>query len=166
MEKFNTSTAEKFRKGLYEKKILFDNFQLRFCTLSFASEEEFLATANDSELLRKAVSSKLNELASPETPANNIEAAQRELGMAYVDRYQIANIASYSFALWFYTFDQDNWFGYETIRTEIEPFLEEAYNRKNKTVFALLKGVDNKNINNDRINKTKESSTKRFDGSN
>ncbi len=147
MAQFNISSAEKFRAGLYEKKILFDNFKVRFHTISFDTEEAFLAVVQDEERLRAAVAASLNELATPDVSPAALQVAKDQTTAAYVERFQESNIASYAFALWFYHFDQDNWFAYEKMRMEIEPFLLEAFNRKNKTNFALLKGVNNKNIN-------------------
>ena len=65
---------------------------------------------------------------------------KRQLVNAYVDEYEIAHVASYAMALWFYRFDQDNWGPFENYRTQAEEYLGFA-NETNRLQF--YKGFDN-----------------------
>lgn len=142
---FGVRAADAFRKSMYDGIIL-DNWQLEHHTYYFPSEEEFLLTATIESNFVQHVAYQVEQISLQKF--GNEEAAYLANLLAqqsYLDRYDSAHVGSYAFALWFYQFDQDNWFSFERVRTTIEPYLS-YYSERNAAYeqqFVLFKGFPN-----------------------
>jgi hypothetical protein len=136
--------ADAFRDGLYEKNILLENWNLEHHTYYFPDEEEFNFTANITPNFTNFVAHQVNQLVS-ERKNNELAGylAERLIFESYQDAYDISHIASFAFALWFYHFDQDNWFSFERMRLEIERYLGHYIRPHDDLRFVLFKGFPN-----------------------
>ncbi|MEM9884321.1 MAG: hypothetical protein AAF849_00395 [Bacteroidota bacterium] len=118
---FSTSADEYFRKLLFDG-LLFDNWDVRAHSIQYDSKETFLGIANSGEnFLRVAADLYVKTL------SNWSEEAQMQLKIrmryAYHENYFDGHIGAFQLALWWYTFDYDNWFSYEKMKLACEQYL-------------------------------------------
>ncbi len=122
------------------------NFDLRYHAVGFSDRDEFEAVASDERGVRGMVTENLHHLASDNVSEEDLRTALFEAGQAYYDGYYSMHLASYAFALWFFHFDEDNWFGFETIREPVASYLSQSYLQVIPHGFVLFKGIDNGRI--------------------
>lgn len=136
--------ADAFRDGLYAKSILLENWNLEHHTYYFQDEEEFDYTANITPNFTNFIAHQVNQLVS-ERKQNELAGylAERLIFEAYQDAYDTAHVGSFAFALWFYQFDQDNWFSFQRMREEIEQYLNHYLQAGEELRFVLFKGFPN-----------------------
>jgi hypothetical protein len=62
-----------------------------------------------------------------------------------LDRYDTSAFGAYAFTLWWYKFDQDNWFSFEQMREAVGFYLDyyAYFNAANEQQLVLLKGFPN-----------------------
>ncbi len=142
---FGVRAADAFRKSMYNGVIL-ENWRLEHHTYYFPNEDEFLLTATIESNFIQHVAYQVEQISLQKF--GNDEAAYLANLLAqqsYLDRYDSAHVGSYAFALWFYQFDQDNWFSFERVRQEIESYLNYFvhFNAAYEQQFVLFKGFPN-----------------------
>ncbi len=139
---FRLSNAERFVRELYGNYILLENFELKHHTITFPSQEAFVREAQDPATLKRTVAEALPSLADPEVEETDLQRARDQLNQAYADAYFTTHTASFAFALWFYQFDEDNWFTFDRMQQAIEPYLSQAQPQQVYYPFLLYKGVE------------------------
>lgn len=142
------SSAQSLVQELYGEEILFENWRLKFHAIELETEEAFLANTKDFHTLRKIVAENIQFLADDGTPEGALEEARDQINSLefFMDGYQSGHVASYVFAVWFYRYDEDNWFSFERIRAPLEAYLGESYHSEWRPIFNVLKGFDNQLI--------------------
>ena len=138
---FSISTAERFKRNLFEQQILFENWEVRYHTVSFDTEEAFRDATKDDASIQKIVKDNIGDLANEGTGPQRIAEIKDQIGNAYFQTYQEGFLGSYEFALWFFKFDQDNWFSFERIREPLEAYLTEVDSRGYDAI-QFYKGVN------------------------
>ncbi len=136
VDTFSISSAERFQRYLRDNFILLDNFPTYYHQITLESDEAFFQVMRDEELLRQLVIDNVHHLADERATEENVQLAKEQLQTAYQDRYETSFVGSYAFALWFFGFDQDNWFSFETMREPIESYLGQS----SESIFVLFKG--------------------------
>ncbi len=137
---FKTSSAERFKSRLYQEGILYDNWELEYHTYTFEDDESFLQQTQDVDTLRQSLMRTLDK--EIEEISEDAQAEVRhQLSTQYIEVYDITYLASYAWTLWFFHYDQDNWFSFEVMRSEIGPYL--SFSEGLDIAFGLVKGFDN-----------------------
>jgi len=139
---FRLTNAERFVRELYGNYILLENFELKHHSITFPSQEAFAREAGDPSTLKRSIDEALASLAAPEIEEADLQRARDQLNRAYADTYFTTHTASFAFALWFYQFDEDNWFTFDRMQQAIEPYLSQAQPRQVFYPFLLYKGLD------------------------
>ena len=143
---FRLSSAEQFVQNMFND-LLVNNWELEHVSKEYSSFEEFARVTKDPDLLREEVGVLLNQVAALKFGGSPLSGlANRLLEGTYLDVYEIANQAQYAWALWFYRFDNDNWFGFDKVRKIILTYLEEYWNPDDYTGFALFRGYDGEEV--------------------
>jgi len=137
VESFNLPSAERFKMRLFQQRILFENFDLQYQIIRLPGDHSLQQVIKDPVLLREQVLEAVAAFLEGEN-----EDARQQLEQAYVDPYLSANVASYAMALWFYKFDEDNWFTFDRIRTEIAHYLDLSFEYAPGPVLLMVKGFD------------------------
>ncbi len=140
------SSAERFRKSLFSTQVLLENWEVKIVPIVLDSEEEFMACSEDDRKLRPLIAEYFPKLADDSVSQENIDTAKGQIKSSFIDGFENPHIGSFAFALWWYLFDQDNWFSFERIRQVIEPFLSESANYRGGPVVSFIRGFENRLI--------------------
>jgi len=135
-------SAEAFRRAMY-RHVITDNFELSFYAITFDTSAEFQEAVQDAGHLENIVSQHVKFLAHESATEEELLKAQQQVLDAYVESVKIGYLASYIFAIWFYSFDLDNWFSFEQVREITEQYLDITYLSSDEQSFHLFKGFDN-----------------------
>lgn len=135
--------AERFRRFLFDSELLLDNWRVdnyRF-TYDEAAFEQLICFES---AFRKEVSDRILEivLRTAENPLASRLAGQL-IRETYLDIFESPGIAQYAFALWWYRFDQDNWFSFERIRETLSELLFDKGSFNERTELRFFRGFDN-----------------------
>lgn len=127
-----------FRERLYGGIIL-DNWELNPLRFPFETEEEFKAVAENESNFRDFIAEKFTE---PLSPWGDADSRYRHLSLrkAHLEVYPESHLAAFQFAFWWYLFDQDNWFSYDTIKGACEEYLGYYSSPVPNLEFRLFKG--------------------------
>ena len=117
---FSTPADDHFVNALFDG-ILYDNWALRPSICSYDSPEALRQVADGLDRFRLAVGELVAQ--AHDWSGGEREAGMRVLRQAYVASYPEAHLGSFPFAFWWYQFDQDNWFSFETMRATCERYL-------------------------------------------
>lgn len=131
---FGRKADEEFRRSMYAEGTIFEaNWPLEFFRFEFEELEHFLAIARSPENLRIFIHGKIAEVAAEKGVAqSDIDAMQADVLSAYIDKYSNSTpIAAYAFALYFYDFDADNWFAWETIQEQTLEYFDHNMSSNN-----------------------------------
>ncbi|MEL6131988.1 MAG: hypothetical protein AAFR59_01350 [Bacteroidota bacterium] len=137
---FSISSAERFKRNLFEQQILFENWEVRYHSVVFDTEAAFRDATKDALSICKVVQDNIHEIAD-DNPDHLIK-VKDQIAHAYFQTYQEGFLGSYEFALWFFKFDQDNWFSFERIREPLEAYLSEVDSNAYDAI-QFYKGVEN-----------------------
>ena len=135
--------AEIFKQDMY-KQVILSNFELAYQQITFEEKEMFEAITADHTALSEAVAAHL--LLESVGPLTEVE-IRRQIRHSYVDAYTQGHLGSFAFALWFYTFDLDNWFSFDQVRESTERYLDVHPLSSDQQTLYLFKGFDNKLLN-------------------
>lgn len=147
---FGISADDAFLKSMYDSKTLYrENWPLEYFRFPFEDPNAFKAIAQDQEKLREFIMSKVDAVSEERAvKAENKAAMLAELQRAYIDGYNNSSpTASYALALWFYEFDADNWFSWESIQQQAQVYFD--HNSNTYPWFMELyffKGFQNRGI--------------------
>lgn len=119
MTSFWQPAAEHFHKRLFEN-VLLENWKVEYWTFDFLNEEdEFNRLTNSNILLRAFVAEKIRGIVQEKqkdyTLTNLVTALLEHLPF---EKNETSIASSHLFALWWYRFDEDNWFSFERILEE------------------------------------------------
>ena len=64
----------------------------------------------------------------------------------YLDSYPEAAVGSYALALWFYRFDQDNWFSFDRVQQLAAQYLESSLPHSERLELRFFKGFQNSGV--------------------
>lgn len=144
LNSFNVLSAETFRNQMFTDKFLFDNWELGHHTIQLPDTKNFHQVVGSTESLRNFVAEQVNTLVFKEHKNRTLaKLAAQSLRTAYVENHPEGNMGSYAWALWFFQFDADNWFSFESIRTRLEAYLNTFYNASEDISLYLFKGFEN-----------------------
>jgi len=143
---FGKTAADLFRNEMY-KNVIGHNWNLNFHREQFEDQDEFLSLVDDLSAFREWMIYTLSELAEERT-GNCYVFDQVTSGIASssIQEYTSGHVASYALALWFYRFDQDNWFRFETVREAAEGYLNYFQNPMERTELRMFYGFKNQGL--------------------
>ncbi len=114
-----------------------ENWEVTPHVLEYASDAEFNLVADHAESFRRAVAPLYSNILSYYS-----NEAKRELEIrihgAHQENYFESHLGSFPFAYWWYLFDQDNWFSYETMRGLCEDYLGYHGNDDRTMQFRMI----------------------------
>lgn len=111
---FSQPAADFFRQSLFRPAgPLYENWELEEFSAVATTDVEFQQLVGGLDRLRLAAIKCL-------PPADK---RRNQLRASYVATFGESHLASFHFASWWYGFDQDNWFNFETIRLICEAYL-------------------------------------------
>ena len=142
---FSIPSAEAFKRAMF-RHVLQTNFELTYHSISFDHQSAFEAVVKNPKIFKDTISKHVHELASEYTTEEALSNAKESLKTMYVETYKSGYVGSYAFALWFFRFDQDNWFTFEQVRKITEEYLDISFLSSDHQVFHLFKGFQNKDI--------------------
>jgi hypothetical protein len=135
---FNTPADTAFRNSLFQPNgPLRENWILSEHSKSAATDEAFERMIAGLDNLRLTALGLLAEK----------DERRYQMRTAYVASRDDAYVASYDFATWWYDFDQDNWFSFDTIRLKCETYLDHHQNPHMRFGFFYLYGLRNTPFN-------------------
>ncbi len=138
--------AEMFRDGMYEN-VIRSNFVLRGHSVAFEDEATFLEVANDPFAFQAWVAMQVEALAERHTEDRRLaRMAARLLWHAYLESYPSGGTGALAFALWWYRFDEDNWFSFEQVLAETRHYLDYAFGPHDRRELRLFKGFENAGV--------------------
>ncbi|MEL6253725.1 MAG: hypothetical protein AAFR87_17080 [Bacteroidota bacterium] len=141
LDTFSISSAEHLQYVIQSTPILFENFPFTFHAITFESDKEFKDETKDDTKLRNLVAANIEHLATREKISEgDIQKAKDQIGSAYIEKLYTPFLGAYAWAVWFYGFDADNWFGFDQMRIPLEAYLSES---DTDPVLHLFKGFDN-----------------------
>ena len=143
---FGNPSAELFRSEMYERVIGY-NWNLAFHRVEFSDQDEFLAIVDDMSAFREWMVYTISDLAEKRTGNCELfEKVMAQIASSAIQEYNSGHIASYALALWFYRFDQDNWFTYESAREVAEKYLDFFTNPMERTELRMFYGFENQGL--------------------
>ncbi|GAB4417745.1 MAG: hypothetical protein OHK0039_28470 [Bacteroidia bacterium] len=139
---FRLPAAEAFAQRM-RKAVLPGNFTLSYDAIQIPDEKTFHLIVQTPSRFTQMVGKRLQSLSYEYSSNERLSrVAVKLLESAYLETFDSAHIGAYAFALWFYRFDADNWFGFEQVRSEIEPFLDAYEGHGDRLELRLYKGFD------------------------
>ena len=140
---FSLPAAEAFQRDMTQR-VLPANFSLHYDSIHIREPRNFHLIAQTPSRLLHLIAKRLEAITYEtygETRASRLLAPL--LGHCYVDTYESGHTGAYAFALWFYRFDQDNWFGFEQVRQATAAYLERYEAQADRLELRLFKGFPN-----------------------
>ncbi|MEM0997391.1 MAG: hypothetical protein AAGN35_09945 [Bacteroidota bacterium] len=140
---FRLPAADAFKESLFAN-VLADNWTVESHTINFASGDDFLAVVESDRIFRRWLIEEVGALSQMRMfhPFAIGEACER-LHRSAMTAYPSGHLGAYALALWFYSFDQDNWFSFDemlhetTLYLNFMPFMDE------RTELRMFHGFDN-----------------------
>ena len=140
---FSLSAEEQFKQQLFDG-ILLDNWRVRYEVEQFEDLIPFKNVAENRANFEDQVIAAVRRASFNRFGDRSRAYLAGELARdRYVESYLEAHLGSYGWALWFYRFDQDNWFSFERMRTAVEAFLSTYYGISEEIELHLFKGYPN-----------------------
>jgi len=144
------SADETFRNEMYASRTIYmENWALEYFRYPVETEEAFLRLEQNPAELRQFIIEKLTQLAQDKAvPVDLANAMISDLAQAYIDFYSNSTqIAGYALAVWFYDFDADNWFSWESIQKQtLRYFSYHANEEQWQMDLYLFRGFTNRGI--------------------
>lgn len=140
---FSMTGAESFKRTMY-RTVLFDNWDLQYDSTRFEDVTDFQKIVDDECNFQTWVAQRVGEIC--ERNYGNHRAgilASRTLEGKPIEVYESGHLGSYALAMWFYTFDLDNWFTFEQVQKQTETYLDFFPQGKDQTELRLFKGFEN-----------------------
>lgn len=141
VDTFSINSAQHFKHVIKTRPILYENFPLNFHQIKFEDETKFQEVLTNEDKLRKLVADNIQHLATKKSiQPSDTASAKSQILNAYIEKFNTAFLGAYAWAVWFYGFDADNWFGFDQMRIPIESYL---YENGDDPSLYLFKGFDN-----------------------
>lgn len=143
---FGNPAADLFRTEMYDRIIGY-NWNLAFHRVEFEDQDEFLAKVDDISAFREWMVYTVAELAEKRT--GNCELFEKitaQIASSSIQEYSSGHVAAYAFALWFYRFDQDNWFTFDAVREVAASYLDYFTNHNDRTELRMFYGFQNQGL--------------------
>ena len=135
MKPVTDKKAEEFIADM-TKDILGENFSLK--TFSFTlDEEKFEKTVGRQLAFRNFVNDRLLDLAAKECAL---------CATTYIDTFSSGLQGAYALALWFFRFDEDNWFSFDQVLEKTKAYLNGVSKWNDRLELRLFKGFSLKGI--------------------
>jgi hypothetical protein len=132
---FGQSASEYFKKAMYNGVIL-DNWELTDHTVFFDNEAAFLRVVNNTSNFKEWVGHQVQVMEQARTDHYAYPKAKGLLVQkSFMEVFEIAHYGAIAFGFYFYQFDADNWFSFESVRQECEKYL--SYNTSNRYRLEL-----------------------------
>ncbi len=144
---FDVRAAEAFHQRLFNG-ILLDNWKVLHHSTFFDTDKAFRQVAYNDCHLYAHLAAQIEQIAC-QRPDNHGSRVAQLAGLlakqCYLDRYDTSAFGAYAFTLWWYKFDQDNWFSFEQMREAVGFYLDyyAYFNAANEQQLVLLKGFPN-----------------------
>lgn len=143
---FGKPAAELFRQEMYDQVIGY-NWNLAFHRVEFEDQDEFLALVDDLSTFREWMVYTVADLARKRTGNCELfEKTTAQIASSCIQEYASGHVAAYAFALWFYRFDQDNWFTFDAVREVTASYLDYFTNPMERTELRMFYGFANQGL--------------------
>lgn len=143
---FQTPAAEAFKRRLYHQQVLLDNWDLHYDSTYFHDKEHFDTIVQDPQRFTSLVASRVKQICIQTGKEELVgDLAAKLLTQSYLESLPNGDLGSYALALWFYHFDQDNWFSYERMQAQTERYLNN-YSYQDRMELRLYKGFPNRDV--------------------
>lgn len=147
---FGKTADETFRNSMYETGTIYmENWPLEYFRFEIGDKDTFYELTHNREQLRQFIMEKVAQVSKERgVSAENTEAMLTDLKQAYIDDYSNSTpIASYALALYFYDFDADNWFSWDTIQKQTLGYFDHYMNTNNWSMELFqFRGFRNRGI--------------------
>lgn len=146
---FGTTAAQAFQDRMYDDNIIYEeNWALEYFQTTFDDQEAFNELVNDEAAFRAWVVEKIVQIATDKSLSEEQTMEMvRLLSSTYIDTYSNSTpAAGYALALWFYEFDADNWFTWETIQQPTGAYFSHHDGYPWEMELRLFKGFEQRGI--------------------
>ncbi|RMG72371.1 MAG: hypothetical protein D6722_05545 [Bacteroidetes bacterium] len=151
---FSLPAAEAFRRQM-SKTVLPSNFTLVYDSIHIRELKNFHLIARTPSRLNHLVTKRLEAIAYEkhgDVPVRDLIGTL--LDQAYLETFPSPQIGAYALALWFYRFDEDNWFSFASAHAEAEAYLSRYEAPSDRLELRLYKGFPNAGLLMDPISVT------------
>ncbi|MEL6594107.1 MAG: hypothetical protein AAFQ68_28645, partial [Bacteroidota bacterium] len=122
----------------------YENWDVDHHTVQIPQLDKFRQITSSAASLAEFVATQIQTLVQKEKKNRTLaKLAAQSIRSAYPEHYSEAYLASYAWALWFFHFDADNWFSFDSMRLRIETYLSTFYYASDDISLYLFKGFDN-----------------------
>jgi hypothetical protein len=143
---FGQPADQAFLQDMYDG-ILRENFELKADTIHIGDERHFLATVDQSDRFTELVGLRVQTLCEKRfDQPRACSLAVQLLKHAYQERFASGTVGAYALALWFFRFDEDNWFSFERVHAACDRYLNGYRYQQDRLEFRLFKGFDNRDV--------------------
>ena len=123
------------------QSVLASNWFLEPDTTYLRDEVQFRALVDTPSRFTELLSNRVQALAFAQLHHEAAaRMAARLLPTCYLETYTEPHLGSHALALWFYRFDQDNWFTYEKVQAACARYLEQGQPHSERLELRLFKG--------------------------
>lgn len=129
--------AAAFRDAMYAS-VIGDNFVLRGHSYTLP-DATFSEVAAHRASFRRQVKLAVRDLCGTVIPR-----AEHQIRNTYVESFESGLVGSYALALWFFRFDEDNWFPFDKVQKETQAYLGARQTMDERLELRLFKGFDNR----------------------
>ncbi len=150
--------AKIFVKSMYDG-VLGSNFIFKHYSISFPNKKVFLDTVDNEDNFRSCVIAQIriisqnywdknayvNQYEYLKTKKDTSKEEIDALNQRYIEVHPEIT-GSYAFALWFYHFDYDNWFSFQSVFEKVDSYLGDYFYFDDRLEFRLFKGFKNAHV--------------------
>ncbi len=142
LEALQLTAAEGFLNRM-RRSVIPENFILNHHDIQYETDESFQVVATQDGLLRDHIAAEVQRISALKY-GNELAArlAARLIYTTYLDRIEPEYVAPFAWATWFYKFDADNWFGFDTVREECRLYLEGLGQYQIANSLVLFRGFE------------------------
>ncbi len=137
--------AAEYFKTQVQPGILLDNWKIEYFRQPL-KEDEFNQIVSTPGGIRNSIAEYVAETLHETQGSAAAILSKHFIHQAYIDRYESGELGSHAFALWWYHFDMDNWFSFDTMRTACSHYLDYYTTLNNRLELHLIKGFPNGDV--------------------
>jgi hypothetical protein len=143
---FSQPADQAFVKDMFGE-VLLSNFELKADTVHISDERHFLETVDQPARFTELVGLRVQALCEQRFDQPRACAlAVKLLQHAHLEAYASGNVGAYALALWFFRFDEDNWFSFEKVHAACNRYLNHLRYQGDRLELRFFKGFDNRDI--------------------
>jgi hypothetical protein len=143
---FQLPAALAFRESLYAN-LMDENWQIDNHTIHWGSRDEFMEVVEDPQTFHSWLAEELGSLAAMRFGvAHPTAEACKRLDTSALTTYTSGHLGAYALALWFYNFDQDNWFSFEEMLAETNLYLDFMPFMEERIELRFFHGFENQDL--------------------